>query len=368
MFRKISVLALVLAVLSFSLVLAGCTGATTTETTTVTEESPPLLTEGVFDGSFAADGYGITVNFIKFYPEDENTGKSIYYFSVSGDQDQVAGYYTVEETGFNYSTWYNRDDRLSIAAETLMISGVASYTITLYDFLDNQLTQFGYDVVNNSGIIYGFNLEGYPDFIQDVCYFQKTENLDIYEETKLEIFEFMVAGDYNTKLSVWHDGTFTFKTDTTIEGTWVTSTTSNVYSLYDSEGQSFGTLGVSSAGDIGTLLPTGGTKLNLVIYVAEIFLTFSGSDTNHVFTDAMVLEMYLYMYVDNTIEVEVEYGGIALEGTWSTDGTGSYIFDLVGSDLTFNTGSGNEDNSVITINVTNSYNDVTGDLVFNVED
>lgn len=366
--RKTSLIALSLLILSTSFILSGCETSTTVETTTSEAIETPLLTDGVFDGSFAAEGFGITVNYIKFYPADENSGKSIYYYSVSGDQDQTAGYYTIEELDFTYSTWYNRDDRLSIAAETLMITGTAKYTITLYDFLDNQLTQFGYDTVNNSGIIYGFYLEGYPDFVQNVCYYQKTENLGVYSESQVAIYEFMVAGDYTTKLSIWHDGTYTYRTAAeTTQGTWVTTTTTNVYTLYDSESAVLGTLGVSTSGDIGTLLPTAGTKLNLVEYVAEILFTYQGSDTNHVFTDAMVLSMSLYIYADYTVEVEVEYGGVALTGTWELDGNGNYSFTLVGDDLTVNSSSCNEDNSVITINVTNSYNDVTGDLVFTVE-
>jgi len=367
--RKTSLIALSLLILSTSFIFSGCESSTTVETTTSEAIEPPLLTDGVFDGSFAAEGFGITMNYIKFYPEDVNSGKSIFYYSVSGDQDRIAGYYTVEEVEFTYSTWYNRDDRLSIAAESLMITGTAKYTITLYDFFANELTQFGYDTVNNSGIIYGFYLEGYPDFVQNVCYYQKTENLGEYSESPVAVYEFMVAGDYTTKLSIWHDGTYTYKTATeNIQGTWVTTTTANVYTLYETETEILGTLGVSTSGDIGTLLPTAGSKLNLVEYVAEVLFTYQGSDTNHVFTDAMTLSMSLYIYADYTVEVEVEYGGVALTGTWELDENENYSFILEGDDLIVNSSSCNGDSSVITINVTNSYNDVTGDLVLTVEE
>jgi len=317
----------------------------------------PLLTDGVFDGSFSQESYGTTINYIKFYPKDD----------VSNDQEHMAGYYTIEEVGYDYQTWYSRDDRLSIAAETFMISGTAMYTITLYDFYDNILTTFGYDVVNYNGIIYNFNLTDYPDFVQNICFYQKSDNLSIYEETDTAIHSFVVGDNYDYKLSIYHNGTYVLITDTTVEGNWTLNSAGTTYTLFDSSDTQYGSVSVSSDGQKATFLPVSGTKLNFIVPVSELMLTYTGRDTNHIMTDATTLDITLYMYTDNTVEIEVQYGGVALTGTWNVNESNVYTFALEGDDITFNYGSGNENNSTITINVTNSYNDVTGDLVFNLE-
>jgi len=359
---KTKLFSLVLLMLFSLMFLAACTEEPIEEPT----PDVPLLTDGVFDGTFSAAGFGTTINYIKFYPTDEVSGRSIYYLSVSGDQEHMAGYYTIEEVGYDYQTWYSRDDRLSIAAETFMLTGTSTYTITLYDFSDNELTSFGYDIVNYNGIIYNFNMEDYPDFIQRVCFYQKIENLSIYEETNIPIHEFVVADNADYKLNIYHNGTYEYITDTTKEGTWSLNATGTTYVLYNDDESSFASVGVSSDGQKATLLPSSGTKVNLIVPVSELMLTYTGRDTNHIMTDATTLDITLYMYTDNTAEIEVQYGGVALEGTWDVE-SNIYVFYLEGDEITFNSGSANEDNTIITINVTNSYNDVTGNLVFNLE-
>ena len=223
---KKKLLALLLAgVMVLSLVACGAPAADPTEAPAAPTEAPAstdpldMITEGYYQHTFTAEGYGEFGFFFHFYEEVPVLG-SVFYAGLNNNRSTFVGTYTVEEIPFDYACFPDRATKTDPNANPT--EGTAPYTVTFFDWDGNELGKVGFD----GDILYNTMDEGsviYAPGSGTINYLHDTtgEKASLYEgELGVPYLEFVADEEKTSTLAINHNGTYTDLVNAMVEGTW----------------------------------------------------------------------------------------------------------------------------------------------------
>lgn len=366
--KKITAI-LVATALFASLALTGCSGdnggnsetsATTPkseETSSLTETAPAeedpvkdiaeTVKEGHFAYGYSAGDYGEMVRFLNFYDS------TVYYGQSGGGGTQGYVYnYSVEETPFEYSVWYTREEREAGKAndekpeDTGLHTGTASHTITIASLEDSSVSyKLGYD----GEYIYTGDAETSAFIIDDAQRMRFDHDTDensgyktAYDgETGQTIVRLQKSGDETCFVEIYHNGEYGDFMEMAVNGTWSVSAEGEktVYALTpDNASDTPAVLTVNGDGT-GVYTPENGEAADMVSEKeeAEILSTLTGSASGMDMTGSPTDIPYtLNLYGDFTWELIMENMGTELAaatGSFEADySTGNFILSVGESD------------------------------------
>lgn len=291
------------------------------------------LTDGCFTYGYSVEGMGDMVRYLHFY-EDTGLGGICFYASSGGGGTQsVIGFYTVEDTPFDYSCWSAREERNSEGAGRA--TGTAPQTITITAISGGVLGSVGYD----GQYIYAGDEDVSAFIIADarnMRFSHDTENSypDAYAaEVGQLLLKVHADGDATSFLEIYHNGTYGDMVNMMIEGTFTYAEAGGVktYTLTpDDPGEAAASLTIAADGSI-TYTAGDGSAMAMVQDVEKVlFLSLTGPVTQTEYNMEAAYSMNLYE--DGSCELTVDMAGnnVAVD-------TGAYVTDA-GYNLVFTMG------------------------------
>lgn len=286
------------------------------------------ITEGVYDGSYSANGY-TQETYFRFYEDGELfSGQSNFYYHVRSYNSNASvfainpllGTYEVKDESYTMSAYNNHDDKSSDSV--LATELTADKTVILYDLSGNTLFTTGWDTENN-------RLLGIP---ADCSFSSATYREYIYANSDKTYTDYGVAlytyycdteTVRNASLVIYHNNTYADNYVTSneiVEGTYTVS--GSTYTLNAGTGANGGTLVTSSTG--ATFTPAGGSAITMSTERNREKLddyVFSGVVTSEDYT----AEMQIILYDDNSVDI-LNNGAVQLSGTWVADDDGNPVY------------------------------------------
>jgi hypothetical protein len=248
------------------------------------EEAAPPITEGIFQYTLVAEGYGTFENYIHFYPN------GVFYASFLGGGQYAAGYYEIKDEAFEYT---DKEGGAATVPQTVRL--------TLAD--GSVYEVFGYDAENGT-------IAPVAHIYDNTLAQDKASAHTPQDETGVALTEF--ALDEYSLVSFMHNGTFQDTISAFIEGVWVRD--GDIYTLTDADSGASYTITVS--GDTAAYAGLDGTEETLaLVKAAEAQLVFAGSAAGAYGELAVTISC-----LDNgTAVLNLKYAGQdnSTNGTWT---------------------------------------------------
>ena len=328
---------------STSSTAATTTAATTAASPAATEskaaETAPAAKELTIDEKLIADqwcfkytaeGYGEFSFFFKFYDEDPVLGK-VYYAGMSNNRINFAGTYKLVEKDYEYTVYRNREDQ---QAKTNEVTGVAKYSVVLYDWDGNITGRIGFDgehLINgqdkNTAVIYATGSTPY-------FYEKNTGSFDatIAGEMPVAVYEYVADNDVTSTIQINHNHTYTDLVAAMIEGTWTASQNDGgiTFDLAPNDKTDTpATLAVSADKQTAVYTAKGEDPINMSVPKPTVTVehTFEGTTPTSYGKDATLV---IECLSDGTFTLNGTVYGRTMEfdkGTWSVDHSYKFTFD-----------------------------------------
>jgi len=178
-----------------------------------------MLTDGFYQYSFFAEGYGNYTYFFHFYKKDPVLG-AVYYAGFANNQASFAGTYTVEKKDKAYAVYPDREAKSD--GKTKPTEGTAPYTITFFDWDGKVVDSCGFDgkamyndmkkltTATGANVVYSYDKGG-----------KTSKNVLAYEgEVGVAYLDFINPYDETATLTLFHNGTYLDMMNMMVEGTW----------------------------------------------------------------------------------------------------------------------------------------------------